>query len=103
MQIQWNDKTYEFGLDKILLSQAKIIKARLGLTIMGIEKGLNEADADALQALYWLMLQNAGEVVEITNVEFDIVAFFKAIQVGVDKQAEADKAAKKAPAPKAKV
>jgi len=78
MDITWNDKVYEFDLDDLTMQQAKVIKERLGLTLLGLEKGLNEGDADALLAVYWLMHAQAGVTVDWGS-DFKVIRFANAV------------------------
>jgi hypothetical protein len=60
MQIEYDSKTYEFDFEEIDVLQAKAIKAATHMTIKGWEEALKEADPDAIQALWWLILVQNG-------------------------------------------
>lgn len=96
MEVRWNDKDYTFNLERIRVSEAKIIKVQTGYTLMTLEEGLDNADPDALRAVFWLMMVHNGEPVALERVDFEILAFAKALQEGSEKEAEAAKAEKEA-------
>lgn len=80
MKISYEDKEYDFDLDEIDVSQATVIKRKFGLTLLSLESGLREGDPDSLRCLYWLMLTQDGQRVNIDNINFKIVKFANAIQ-----------------------
>lgn len=89
MLVQYEGNDYDFDLEEITVQQAKVIKERCGLTLGGLETGLSEGDADALRALYWLMLQNSGDnITSIDAVNFKIVKFAKALNDAQEKETE---------------
>jgi hypothetical protein len=111
MEVLYEDQTYIFDFDEITVQQAKVIKVHCGMTLKGLEDGLADGDADALRALYWLMMVTNGEKANIDTIDFKIVRFSKAIQDAAAKEriaadeAEAKEAAATAAAgrrPKAK-
>lgn len=80
MKIAFEDRDYELVLDDITVAQAKVIKVHRGLTLKGLSEGLNELDADALVAAYWLMRVQSGDVgVDIDRVDFKAVRFAEAL------------------------
>lgn len=105
MLVKYEDKEYDFDLEEITVAQAKIIKERCGMTLGGLEIGLGEGDADALRALYWLMLQNSGDTrTSIDAVDFKIIKFSRALQVATEEENKrlAEQAAKEKAAGRAK-
>ncbi len=97
MKIQFEDREYDLDLDEIDVAQAKVIKIHRGLTLKGLSDGLNELDADALAAAYWLMCVQSGLTgVNIDQVNFKIIRFAEAIA----KAAEAAEAASVEDTPK---
>lgn len=80
MKVYYDDKEYDFDLDEITVSQARTIKAKCGFTLLGLEEALAVGDADALRAIFWLMLCNSGQTVDIDRVDFKIVKFAQALQ-----------------------
>lgn len=93
--LTYEGKEYKFDLEEITLEQARTMKARCGLTLMGLEAGLGEGDPEALRAVFWLMLTQNGEPqADIDRVNFKIVKFaraFDAAQPVEDEKAEAPK------------
>jgi hypothetical protein len=80
MKIAFEDRDYELDLDDITVAQAKVIKVHRGLTLKGLSDGLNELDADALVAAYWLMRVQSGDVgIDIDRVDFKAVRFAEAL------------------------
>jgi hypothetical protein len=100
MQIVLDDVEYKFDLSEITVMQMKVLKKAFGLNLMTLEQGLAEFDADALLAVYWLMLEQSGKSAPLEMIDFKVVTFARAIQAAVEKEAE-DKAAE-AKAEKAK-
>jgi hypothetical protein len=87
MLVQYEGNDFDFDLEEITVGQAKVIKERCGLTLGGLEGGLAEGDPDALRALFWLMLQNSGDIrTSIDAVDFKIVKFSKALQDATEKE-----------------
>jgi hypothetical protein len=88
MNVNYEGKTYAFDLDEIDISQATVLKRKFGLTLLSLEAGLREGDPDALRAMYWIMLTQDGQRVNIDNVNFKIVKFANAIQQASEDEAE---------------
>jgi hypothetical protein len=86
MEVIYEDKAYTLDFDEITVTQAKVIKTHCGMTLKGLEEGLADGDADALKALFWLMVVNTGETANIDTVDFKIVKFSKAVQEGAEKE-----------------
>jgi hypothetical protein len=96
MKVTYDGADYDFDFDEITVQQAKTIKDRCKMTLRGLEEGLAEGDADALRALYWLMLCNTGITEDIDTVDFKIVKFSKALQDATAARDEELAAAEKA-------
>jgi hypothetical protein len=79
MRVTYEGKEYSFDLEEITVAQARTIKTSCGLSLMALENGLTEGDADALRAVFWLMLCQNGENADIDRVDFKIVKFARAI------------------------
>jgi hypothetical protein len=88
MLINYDGHEYSFELDDISVSEATVIKRKTGLSLLGIEKGLREADVDALRAIYWLMLKQNGQNVNIDNVDFKVIKFSMALSAANEESAE---------------
>lgn len=84
MLVHYEDKDYEFDIDDLDVVQATMLKRKYGITLLSLQKGLLEGDADALRAVYWLMLAQNGQRVNIDSVQFKIVKFANAIQDAVE-------------------
>jgi hypothetical protein len=92
MQITLDEVDYTFDLAEITMLQMKVLKKAFGFNLMTLEQGLAEFDADALLAVYWLMLEQSGKSAPLELIDFKVVTFARAIQAAVEKEA-ADKAA----------
>lgn len=91
MKVTYDDKEYDFDLDEIDVRQATIIQDKCGMTLMGLEEGLADGNAHALRALFWIMLVQSGETVDIDRINFKIVKFAKALdKAAVDQAAAAE-------------
>jgi hypothetical protein len=98
MKIEYEGETLEFDLEEVTVSQATVLKRRLGLTLLSLDQGLMDGDPDALRAVMWLIQTQAGKKVDIDELDFKIVKLANAIQAAVEKDAEdrdADEAPKK--------
>jgi hypothetical protein len=87
MKIVYDGKTLDFDLEEITVSQATVLKRKLGLTLLALDKGLIEGDPDALRAVYWLIQEQSGNKVDIDLVDFKIVKLANAIQEAVEAEA----------------
>jgi hypothetical protein len=88
MKITYEDKDYSLDLDEMDVSQATTIKRKYGFSLLSLETGLREGDVDALRCVYWLMLSQNGERVNVDNVNFKVVKFAVAVQEASIKEAE---------------
>jgi hypothetical protein len=81
MKIQYEGEYLEFDLEEVTLAQATYLHKKLGLTLLGLDRGLVEGNPDALRAVWWLMQQQAGNTkVNIDSLDFKIVKLTNAIQ-----------------------
>lgn len=94
MKIEYEGQTLTFDLDEITVQQATVLKRKLGLTLMGLDKGLMEGDPDALRAVFWLIQTQSGNKVDIDEVDFKVVKLANAIQEAVEAQAAEEEAPK---------
>lgn len=85
MKVEYEGRTLEFDLEEITVRQATVLKRKLNLTLMSLDRGLTEGDPDALRAVYWLMLVQSGEKdVDIDTLDFKIVKLANAVQEAVE-------------------
>lgn len=92
MLVQFEGKEYQFDLEEIDVNQARYIKRHTGMTLLQLEEGLENVDAEAMAALYWLMLAQNGSVVDLQKINFKVVAFGKAISAAQRAEQEAAEA-----------
>jgi len=97
MKLTDEGKEYTFDLEEITVQQARTIKSQCGITLLGLEEGLENGDPDALRAIFWLMLCQNGEPADIDRVDFKIVKFAKAMDIAAVAEAEAAKATEEPP------
>jgi hypothetical protein len=83
MRLNYEGRDYTFDLEEITLQQARTIKSQCGITLLGLEAGLENGDPDALRAIFWLMLVQNGEQADIDRVDCKIVKFARAIDAAV--------------------
>src|ERR1700744_1802562 len=89
MKIDYDGAEYTLDMDEIDVVEATYIKVKTGLTLLGLQAGLEQADPDALKALFWLMNKQSGKAIDIERVNFKIVKFVEAIKnAQVDEPAE---------------
>lgn len=88
MKIQYEGQVLEFDLEDITVQQATVLKRKLGLTLLTLDKGLLEGDPDALRAVYWLIQEQSGNRVDIDTVDFKIVKLANALQEAIEAEAE---------------
>jgi len=75
-----DDREYEFDQNRLALSEAIAVKRANGLTVRGLQEGLQDMDPDALQAMVWLAKRRAGDAVRMVDIEFDIVELSRSIR-----------------------
>lgn len=96
MQITFEGRTWDFVLEDIDLKQAIAIQLTYGFTLDDWYKALENSDARALQCLYWLMLQQAGEIKPIAECNCKIMALAEAMTAAMEAEEAAARAAKEA-------
>ena len=87
MQVDWEGRTYAFDMEAITIRQAYVIKNHTkdpdefpsGRGLKDFEQGWRNGDPAFLQALYWVMLAQNDQPVDITNVDFAVAKFINAI------------------------
>lgn len=92
MQVDYDGAQYSLDLDEIDVVEATYIKVKTGLTLLGLQAGLGEADPDALKALFWLMNKQSGKAVDIERVNFKIMKFIEAIKDSQGKEPDSETA-----------
>lgn len=96
MKIHFEDRDWEFDQGAIDLQQAIAIQLAYGFNLNDWYQGLEDADARALQCLYWLMLQQNGIVKPIKECNCPIMALAEALTEAQQAEAAAAKAAREA-------
>lgn len=103
MKIDFEGRTWEFDESEITVKQGIVIHLAHGITIAEFSQGLITMDARALQAGYWLMLQQNGVIKPIAELDFKAVPFAEAYanarlaEIAAEEEAEkARKAAEQA-------
>ena len=79
MRVEFQGKEYTLDIDEIDVAQSRHIYRKTGLSLLKLEEGLAEVNPDALVALYWLMLAQSGETVDMDKVNFPVVKFANAL------------------------
>lgn len=90
MKVEYDGAEYTLDLDEIDVVEASYIKVKTGLTLLGLQAGLEQADPDALKALFWLMHKQSGKAVDIERVNFKIMKFIEAIKGSQDKEPDSE-------------
>lgn len=85
MIVHFEGKEYNFEIDGMDVAQARAIKRQTGLTIRALYDGLKEIDVDCLVALYWLMKNQSGEMVDMNKVNFKLGEFSDALSAAIEK------------------
>jgi hypothetical protein len=80
MIVEFEDKSYTLDVEEIDVRQAMLIKVKTGFNLLDWQKALERSDVDAIKALYWLMMAQNGQAVDIDRVNFKIIKFAKAIK-----------------------
>jgi hypothetical protein len=87
MNINFEGRTWKFDQDTITVKQGIAIHLAHGLTILDMLNGLKALDPRAIQADYWLMLQQNGITKPIADCDFDSLAFMAALGEATDAEA----------------
>lgn len=83
MKIDFDGRTWEFDLEAITVKQAVAMHLAYGFTLDAWLSAVGETDPRALQCLWWLMLQQDGQVMAIKDADcrlIDLSAAFAAAQ-----------------------
>jgi len=88
LRITYEDKVYVYDPDKITIKQAFVVKAHTGFGLIEFSKAVNDADPASLQALFWLMKQQAGEPCEVTDLDFKPIVLFSAFMAAAIEEIE---------------
>jgi len=108
MKITYEGEDYDLDLQRFTLKQAMAIQSYAGTSIKGlfetVEAQFEESAEDtpelfkALGALYWLMMNQAGNVFPISDTDFPVVDFTAALFQGLlDSAPAADSGAEPGP------
>lgn len=87
MIVRFDDRDYDFDIDDIDVRQAMVIKVKTGFNLLEWQAALEQADVDAIKALYWLMLSQNGIASDIDQVNFKILKFTKAFKEASENEA----------------
>lgn len=71
MKIQVGDTIYDHEPNRLLNSDAILVKRRTGMTIPEWQQGLQDDDPEAIKALVFLLKQKAGENPDWDTLDFD--------------------------------
>lgn len=96
MKIEWDGRQWDFDESDITVKQGIVIHMAHGITVAEFSEGLVTMDARALQAGYWLMLQQNGVTKPIADCDFKAVAFAEAYATARLAEMRAEEEAKKA-------
>lgn len=94
--ITWEGRDWDVDPEVLDVKQGIAIFLEHGLTLAGFYEGLENTDPRALQSLFWLMLQQGGQVTPISKCNFDVMKFLAAFGEAQEKKKAADAAAKAA-------
>jgi uncharacterized membrane protein len=78
VKIEWDGRPWDFDESEITVKQGIVIHLAHGITVAEFSQGLVTMDARALQAGYWLMLQQNGVIKPIADCDFKAVPFAEA-------------------------
>lgn len=91
MRLEFEGRTWEVDFESIDLKQGIAIHYAYGFTLNDLMNALEQADARALQCLYWLMLQQNGVIKPIQDCNCKIVDLADAFHVASEAQEAAEK------------
>lgn len=92
MVIVYEDESYVLDMEEVTVKQAETVQNATGYTLANLDEALEQADAKALIAIYWLMQVTNGHAVHIQQVDFKIVKFANALQEAWDRKKDEDAA-----------
>jgi hypothetical protein len=73
LRITFEGREWEFQTEAVTVKQAVAMHLAYGFTLDGWFTALAETDPRALQCLWWLMLQQDGQVVPIKDADCSLV------------------------------
>ena len=73
MNITFEGRDWEFDLEAITVKQAVAMHLAYGFTLDGWMSAVAETDPRALQCLWWLMLQQDGQVTAIKDADCKLI------------------------------
>lgn len=88
MQVEFEDRIWDFSYDAIDLAQARYIKNHTGLSMSGLLEGMREMDPEAAAATYWAMKTQNGVVVDIGKVNFPLMQYCRLVGAAFKKEIE---------------
>jgi len=74
LRITFEGREWDFDMEAITLKQAVAMHLAYGFTLDGWLKAVGETDPRALQCLWWLMLQQDGQVMPIKDADCPLIA-----------------------------
>jgi hypothetical protein len=92
VKIQFEGRDWDLDLEAITLKQGIAMHLAYGFTLNGWLEAVGDSDPRALQCLYWLMLQQDGQIKPIKDVDCKVVALGAAFGEATD-AAEAEQPA----------
>jgi hypothetical protein len=88
MIVEFEGNSYTLDVEEIDVRQAMVIKVKTGYNLLQWQAALEQADVDAIKALYWLMLAQNGTAADIDLINFKVLKFAQAVKAaqksGVD-------------------
>lgn len=88
MRITFEDREWEFDMEAITLKQGVAMHLAYGFNLDAWFEALQETDPRALQCLWWLILQQNGEVVPIKEADCSLIALADAFGEAQDDDKE---------------
>jgi hypothetical protein len=90
VKITFEGREWEFSLEAIDLKQGVAIHLAYGFTLDAWFRALGDTDPRALQCLWWLMLQQDGQVMPIQDANCGLIALAAAFGDAQDAEDEAE-------------
>ena len=73
--VRFQGREWQLNPEHVTVQQAIAIQLTYGFTVAGWLGALQDIDPRAMQCLYWLMLQQNGEIRAIKDCDFDLMEF----------------------------
>lgn len=80
MIVDFEGRQWNLDIEEIEVAQAMVIKVKTGYNLLQWQAALEQADVDAIKALYWLMLAQNGVGSDIDRVNFKLIRFVNAVK-----------------------